>query len=160
MYTYTHKTTNIYIYIYIYKYILKTLRESPPAPRVLTIVAELSRSAYLGSVMGQLLHTCWEKSRWRFFRHWLHCRFTRKMVEHILKTTSAKMCQKIMPKIVKNWENRGLEGVLGGLGAFLEPCRAGLAAEAQKCTPEVAKLAQLGGILEVKLGLKSQKNRF
>ena len=46
---------------------------------------------------------------------------------------------------------------MGGLGAFLEPCRAGLAAEAQKCTPEVAKLAQLGGILEVKLGLKSQK---
>ena len=45
---------------------------------------------------------------------------------------------------------------MGGLGAFLEPCRAGLAAEAQKCTPEVAKLAQLGGILEVKLGLKSQ----
>ena len=46
---------------------------------------------------------------------------------------------------------------MGGLGAFLEPCRAGLAAEAQKCTPEVAKLAQLGGILEVKLGLTSQK---
>ena len=46
---------------------------------------------------------------------------------------------------------------MGGLGAFLEPCRAGLAAEAQKCTPEVAKLAQLGGILEVKLELKSQK---
>ena len=46
---------------------------------------------------------------------------------------------------------------MGGLGAFLEPCRAGLAAEAQKCTPEVPKLAQLGGILEVKLGLKSQK---
>ena len=70
------------------------------------------------------------------------------------------MCQKIMPKIVKNLENRGLEGVLGGLGAFLEPCRAGLAAEAQKCTPEVAKLAQFGGILEVKLGLKSQKNQL
>ena len=151
IYIYTH----IYVYIYIYIYILKTLRESPPAPRVLTIVEELSRSAYLGSVMGQLLHTCWEKSRWRFFRHWLHCRFTRKMVEHILKTTSPKMCQKIMPKIVKNWENQGLEGVLGGLGAFLEPCRAGLAAEAQKCTPEVAKLAQLGGILEVKLEPKS-----
>ena len=46
---------------------------------------------------------------------------------------------------------------MGGLGAFLEPCRTGLAAEAQKCTPEVPKLAQLGGILEVKLGLKSQK---
>ena len=67
------------------------------------------------------------------------------------------MYQQIIPNIVKNWENRGLEGVLGGLGAFLEPCRAGLAAEAQKCTPEVPKLAQLGGILEVKLGLKSQK---
>ena len=79
------------------------------------------------------------------------------MGEHILKTTCPKMCQKIIPEIVKNWENRGLEGVLGGLGAFLEPCRAGLAAEAQKCTPEVPKLAQLGGILEVKLGLKSQK---
>ena len=44
--------------------------------------------------------------------------------------------------------------------AFLEPCRADLAAEAQKCTPEVAKLVQLGGILEVKLGLKFLKNRF
>ena len=29
-------------------------------PRVLAIVEELSRSAYLGSVMGQLLHTCWK----------------------------------------------------------------------------------------------------
>ena len=84
--------------------ILKTLRESPPAPRVLSIVEALSRSAYLGIVMGQLLHTCWEKSRWRFFRHWLHCRFTRKMVEHILKTTSPKMCQKFMPKIFKKTE--------------------------------------------------------
>ena len=46
---------------------------------------------------------------------------------------------------------------MGDLGAFLEPCRAGLAAEAQKCTPEVAKLAQLGGILEIKLEPKSQK---
>ena len=46
---------------------------------------------------------------------------------------------------------------MGGLGAFLEPCRAGLAAEAQKCTPEVPKLVQFGRILEVKLGLKSQK---
>ena len=46
---------------------------------------------------------------------------------------------------------------MGGLGAFLEPCRAGLAAEAQKCTPEVPKLDQLGGILEVRLELKSQK---
>ena len=44
---------------------------------------------------------------------------------------------------------------MGGLGAFLEPCRAGLAAEAQKCTPEVPKLVQLGGILGVKLGTKS-----
>ena len=44
---------------------------------------------------------------------------------------------------------------MGGLGTFLEPCRAGLAAEAQKCTPEVAKLVQFGRILEVKLGLKS-----
>ena len=137
--------------------ILKTLRESPPAPRVLTIVKELSRSAYLGSVMGQLLHTCWEKSVWKFFQHWLHCRFTRKMVEHILKTTSPKMCQKIMPKIVKKLRKSGLEGVLGGLGAFLEPCRVGLAAEAQKYTPEVAKLPQLGGILEIKLEPKSQK---
>ena len=57
----------------------------------------------------------------------------------------------------KNTENLRLEGVLGGLGAFLEPCRAGLAAEAQKCTPEVPKLVQFGRILEVKLGLKSQK---
>ena len=46
---------------------------------------------------------------------------------------------------------------MGGLGAFLEPCRAGLAAEAQKCTPEVPKLVQFGRILEVKLGLKSLK---
>ena len=46
---------------------------------------------------------------------------------------------------------------MGGLGAFLEPCRAGLAAEAQKCTPEVPKFVQFGGILEVKLGQKSQK---
>ena len=57
----------------------------------------------------------------------------------------------------KTKKKMGLEGVLGGLGAFLEPCRAGLAAEAQKCTPEVAKLPQLGGILEVKLEPKSQK---
>ena len=49
---------------------------------------------------------------------------------------------------------------MGGLGAFLEPCRAGLAAEAQKCTPEVPKLFQFGGILEVKLGLKSQKKKL
>ena len=56
-----------------------------------------------------------------------------------------------------NEKIRGLEGVLGGLGAFLELCRAGLAAEAQKCTPEVPKLVQFGRILEVKLGLKSQK---
>ena len=46
---------------------------------------------------------------------------------------------------------------MGGLGAFLEPCRAGLAAEAQKCTPEVPKLVQFGRILEVKLALKSKK---
>ena len=97
---------------------MKTLRESPPAPRVLTIVAELSRSAYLGSVMGQLLHTCWEKSRWRFFRHWLHCRFTRKMVEHILKTTSPKMCQKIMPKIVKKLRKSGSGGCFGRSGGL------------------------------------------
>ncbi len=32
-----------------------------------------------------------------------------------------------------------------------------MAAEAQKCTAEVPKLVQFGGILEVKLGLKSQK---
>ena len=46
---------------------------------------------------------------------------------------------------------------MGDLGAFLEPCRAGLAAEAQKCTPEVPKLVQFGRILEVKLGQKSKK---
>ena len=37
---------------------------------------------------------------WKFFRHWLHCRFTKKMVEHILKTTCPKMCKRIMPKNV------------------------------------------------------------
>ena len=44
---------------------------------------------------------------------------------------------------------------MGGLGAFLEPCRAGLAAEAEKCTPEVAKNAQFGWNLEAKLKPKS-----
>ena len=42
-----------------------------------------------------------------------------------------------------------------GLGAFLEPCRAGLAAEAEKCTPKVTKNAQFGGNLEAKLRPKS-----
>ena len=62
-----------------------------------------------------------------------------------------------MPRFLIKWKTLVLEAVLGGLGAFLEPCRAGLAAEAQKCTPEVPKLVQFGRILEVKLGLKSQK---
>ena len=44
---------------------------------------------------------------------------------------------------------------MGGLGAFLEPCRAGLAAEAQKCTPEVPKLVQFGRILEGQVGAKT-----
>jgi len=51
------------------------------------------------------------------------------------------MFQKSCNKSTKNGENRGLEGVLGGLGAFLEPCRAGLAAEVEKCSPEVTKNA-------------------
>ena len=46
---------------------------------------------------------------------------------------------------------------MGGLGAFLEPCRAGLAAEVEKCTPEVTKNAQSGGNLEAKLMPKSTK---
>ena len=46
---------------------------------------------------------------------------------------------------------------MGGLGAFLEPCRAGLAAEAEKCTPKVTKNAQFGGNLEAKLAPKSTK---
>ena len=32
---------------------------------------------------------------------------------------------------------------MGGLGAFLEPCRAGLAAEAEKCTPKVTNKLQI-----------------
>ena len=110
--------------------------------------------------MGQLLHTCWEKSRCRFFRHCLHCRFTRKMVEHILKKTCPKTCQKVIPQNRKKTEKKrgGLEGVLGGLGAFLEPCRAGLDAEAQKCTREVPKFDQLGGILGVKLVKSLEKS--
>ena len=55
----------------------------------------------------------------------------------------------------KKTEHRGLEGVLGGLGAFLEPCRAGLAAEAEKCIAKVIKNCQFGGNLEVKLWPKS-----
>ena len=62
-----------------------------------------------------------------------------------------------MPEIINKLRKSGSGGCFGRSGAFLEPCRAGLAAEAQKCTPEVAKLAQLGGILEVKLEPKSQK---
>ena len=57
----------------------------------------------------------------------------------------------------KNGENWGLEGVLGGLGAFLEPCRAGLAAEVEKYTPEVTKNTQFGGNLDAKLRPKSAK---
>ena len=46
---------------------------------------------------------------------------------------------------------------MGGLEAFKEPCRAGLAAEAEKCTPKVTKNAQFGGNLEAKLKPKSTK---
>ena len=46
---------------------------------------------------------------------------------------------------------------MGGLGAFLEPCRAGLAAEVEKCTPEVTTNARFGGTLEAKLTPKSTK---
>ena len=92
----------------MYIYILKTLRESPPAPRVLTIVAELSRSAYLGSVMGQLLHTCWEKSRWRFFRHWLHCRFTRKNGRAYFEDNVSKNVSKNHAKNHKKTEEIGV----------------------------------------------------
>ena len=49
---------------------------------------------------------------------------------------------------------------MGGLGAFLEPCRAGLAAEVQKCTPEVSKFARFGGILGVKLEPKSFNENY
>ena len=65
------------------------------------------------------------------------------------------MYQKSYKKATKNGENLCLEGVLGGLGAFLEPCRAGLAAEVEKCTPEVTKNAQFAGNLEAKLKPKS-----
>ena len=155
MYTHNHITIHVHMYIYIYIYMLKTLHESPPAPRVLTIVEELSRSAYLGSVMGQLLHTCWEKSRWRFFRHWLHCRITRKMVEHILKTTSPKMYQKIIPKIVKKLRKSGSGGCFGRSGSLPGAMSSRLGRRSAKMhtrSPQIGPIwSHLGGQVGVKI---------
>ena len=123
--------------------------------RSLAIVEELSSSAYIGSVMGQLLHTCWEKSRWRFFRHWLHCRFTRKMVEHILKTTSPKMCQKIMPKIVKKLRKSGSGGCFGrsgGLPGAMSSRLGRRSAKMHTSSPQIGPIwSHLGGQVGAKI---------
>ena len=68
-----------------------------------------------------------------------------------------KCIKKSYQKSLKIEENWGLEGALGGLGACLEPCWPGLAAEARKCTPDVAKVVQFGANLGVKLEPKSFK---
>ena len=155
IYTCIYMHIYIYIYMYIYIYILKTLRESPPAPRVLTIVEELSRSAYLGNAMEQLLQTCWGKNMWRFFLHWLHCRFTRKMVEDILKRTRPKMCQKIMPKIVKQLRKPGSGGCFGRSGSLPGAMLTRLGCRSAKmharCCQSCPIWCQLGGQVGAKI---------
>ena len=141
---------------------MKTLRESPPAPQVLTIVEELSRPAYLGSVMGQLLHTCWEKSRWRLVRHWLHCRFTRKMVEHILKTTCPKMCQKIVPEIMKKLRKSGSGGCFGRSGGLPGAMSSRLGSRSGKMHTKSNQKClfwwEFGSQVDAKIDKKSMKN--
>ena len=107
--------------------------------------------------MEQFLQKCWEQFELRFFWHWLDSRVARKIVDHILKQCVQKCIKKSYQKSLKIEENWGLEGALGGLGACLEPCWPGLAAEARKCTPDVAKVVQFGANLGVKLEPKSFK---
>ena len=129
------------------------------SPRSLAIV-EMPSSAYIGRIMGQLLHTCWEKSRWRFFRHWLHCRFTRKMVEHILKTTSPKMCQKIMPKSVKKMRKSGSGGCFGRYGGLPGAMSSRLGRRSAKMHARIPQIGPIWSHLGGQVGTKiSKKNR-
>ena len=107
--------------------------------------------------MEQFLQKCWEQFELRFFWHWLDSRVARKIVDHILKQCVQKCIKKSYQKSLKIEENWGLEGALGGLGPCLELCWPGLAAEARKCTPDVAKVVQFGANLGVKLEPKSFK---
>ena len=69
-----------------------------------------------------------------------------------------KCVQRISKNSTRNHTNpRKLQSgsILRGPVVFSEACRAGLAAEAQKCKPEVAKFAESGGNLKVKLTPKS-----